>query len=331
MALIVEVLHPRTGEVRQRFRLERFPARLGRQLDNDLVLDDPYVDAHHAQFVQDPDGTLVLEDLGSLNKLSTIAHARAERVRCAPGAEVRVGRTALRIRDAAGPIAAAIPIGGAADAVAHAWYERPAARVASILGAGALFGLSAWLGTSERDGATVALTAALGFLLLGIIWAGVWAVGGRIVVGQFRFVAHLAIASWMGILSIVLGGATNWVEFLSPDNGIAEGAQGLFLLVASGAMISLHLAEASHLTRARRWRAGASVCALALLIAGAFSLADEDAFTDVPEFSSVIKSAPVGLVPKQSVPEFEAVLADLRAGVDSLLTTKGGAAPLSAP
>ncbi len=320
MAVIVEVLHPRTGEVRQRLRLERFPTSLGRQLDNDLVLDDPYVDAHHARFVLDVDGSLVLEDLGSVNKLATTTHPQADRVRCVPGVELRVGRTRLRVRDGAEPVAPALSLTGAADRdTAHAWHARPTARVAAIVIAAGSFGLSGWLETAERNGATVALTAVMGFFLLGVMWAGVWAVGGRVVVGQFRFVAHLAIAAWFSIFAIIIGELGTWIDFLAPDNGVVEAAEGFILVLALGALIAFHLGESSLLRRSRRWRTGAIVTGLIIIVAGAFSLADDDPFTDVPKFSSVIKSIPARLVPQQTQEEFDAVIVDLRAGVDSLL------------
>lgn len=324
MAVIVEVLHPRTGEVRQRLRLERFPTSLGRQLDNDLVLDDPYVDAHHARFVLDEDGSLVLEDLGSVNKLATAMHPAAERVRCVAGAELRVGRTRLRFRDESAPVPAALSLTGVSDAeVPRRWFERPPARIAVIAIAALTFGLTGWLATAERNGATVALTAVMGFFLLGVMWAGVWAVGGRVVVGQFRFVAHLAIAALFSILAIIVGQLGAWIEFLAPDNGIVEATEGLIVVVALGALVALHLGESSLLPKPKRWRTGAIVVGLIVLVAGAFSLADDDAFTDIPKFSSVIKSLPARLVPQQTQEEFGAVVVDLRADVDSLL--KGGA------
>ena len=49
MALIVEVLG-RHGEVRLRRPGGDGSLTIGRGYDNDIVLDDPYADVHHARF-----------------------------------------------------------------------------------------------------------------------------------------------------------------------------------------------------------------------------------------------------------------------------------------
>jgi hypothetical protein len=110
VALILEVLDPRTREVRSRTRLDALPLVLGRGLDNDLVLDDPYVDPRHARIAADETGGLVLEDLGSLNGLvAGDGLGRTHRLPLRPRLEVRVGRTTLRFRDSAEPVPAALP------------------------------------------------------------------------------------------------------------------------------------------------------------------------------------------------------------------------------
>ncbi len=322
MALIVEVLAPRGAEVRQRLRLERFPCTVGRQLDNDLVLDDPYVDPHHARFVVDEDGSLVLEDLGSVNRLAVPAHPRAERVRLAPGAEVTLGRTRLRVRDASQPLPPALSLHGvgAPDGAARAWYDRPAARAAAIVLGAASVAWAAWATSTERAAGTVVLIAVLTFFLLGLMWAGVWAVAGRAAVGQFRIVAHLAIVGWVAVVFAAIGLAASWVEFLSPESSWFDVIEEGVALLTLAAVVAAHLALASLQPRARRWRIGAIVAGLTLLITTAFALVEDDAFTDVPEFSSVIRQAPPRLIPTHSIEEFGAIVEALQGEVDALVS-----------
>lgn len=322
MALIVEVLAPRGHEVRQRLRLGHFPCTVGRQLDNDLVLDDPYVDAHHARFVLDHDGTLVLEDAGSLNKLSIPSHPRAERVRLVPGAEVQVGRTRLRIRDALAPVPAALSLQGASalDEGAAAWYDRGGARTGTIALAASGFGLLAWSSSADRSAGTTVLAAALAFLVASLLWAGIWAIAGRAVVGQFRLGAHLAVVARVALVILAFALVVSWAEFLFPDNEVAPVLEGFLGFALFAAMISSHLANASIQPRGRRWRTGVLVAGLAFIITTAFTWLEDDTFTDVPEYSTVIKSAPAGMIPTRSLDEFGADIADLRVEVDSLLS-----------
>jgi len=63
---LVEVLD-RDGRVRQAQPVHGWPLRIGRAIDNDLVLDDPHVAAHHAAVEQAHDGTLQLRVLPGRN------------------------------------------------------------------------------------------------------------------------------------------------------------------------------------------------------------------------------------------------------------------------
>jgi hypothetical protein len=329
MALIVEVLQPRGGEVRHRLRLVQFPVSVGRQLDNDLVLDDPFVDAHHARFVLEEGGTLVLEDLGSVNRLSVPSHPRAERVRLAPGAELTVGRTRLRIRDDLAPVPAALALQGGApsDDAALPWYERRRAHGAAIAAAALAIGVNAWLGSTDRSAGVTVLSASLAFIAVGLVWAGIWAVAGRAVVGQFRIGAHLAIVSWVTLASLLLGYVGSWLDFLAPDNDVTAVLQvGVGLLLVA-ALVAAHLGRASMQPRGTRWVIGSTVSGVGIVLVAAFALLGDDEFTDVPTFSGTIRSAPAAIVPKQTVEEFSAVMADLRGEVDSLIVSPTSSPP----
>jgi hypothetical protein len=321
MALIVEVLHSRGVEVRHRLRLVRFPVSVGRQLDNDLVIDDPFVDAHHARFVLEEGGALVLEDLGSVNKLTVPSHPRAERVRLAPGAELTVGRTRLRIRDDLMPVPAALSLqGGApADDDALPWYDRRRAHGGAIATAAFAIGVNAWLSSTDRSAGITVLTAALGFIVIGLIWAGIWAVAGRAVVGRFRISSHLAIVSWVTVATLLVAYFGSWIEFLAPDSDVSAALQGFVGLGLLAGMIAAHLGRASMQPRGIRWGIGATVAGVGLVLGAAFAVLGDDDFTDVPTFSSTIRSAPAAMIPKQTVEEFGEVMTDLRSEVDSLV------------
>ena len=318
--MIVEVLHPRTRAVRQRLRVASFPFSIGRALDNALVLDDPHVDARHAQLVQDENGSLVAVDLGSVNKLATETHPIAERIRLSSGAEITVGRTLLRFRDESEPVPPAIPLhrGAALPDPALRWHQRTPVRLALCAVALGFVGLESWLSNYARAGATAALTIALGLLFLSLIWAGIWAVAARAVLGQFRFVAHLFISLVATVAVFLLGTLTSWGQFLSPDNRAIEPLSTAVSLALLAAIVAWHLANASTLSASRRWRAGLTTSGVLLLLIGLFALIEDDGFSDVPEFSAVIKSAPMALVPKSSVEEFGAEMRELKARVDLL-------------
>jgi len=325
--MIVEVVHPRTGEVRQRLRVDALPFAIGRSLENALILDDPHVDARHARLVEDEDGSLVIEDLGSVNKLATSMHRDAERIRLRSGAEVTVGRTLLRFRDEAEPLPPALPLHRGL-AAAHAspgpqrWHERTPVRLALIAATLVLLGVHAWFDNYARAGATDALTLALGVLLVAVVWAGTWAIAARAALGQFRFVAHLFIAMAAATLAILFGDVIAWGQFLMPDNGVLGTLSAVANLALLSALVAWHLANASALSRAGRWRAGLTVSGTVVVLIGLFALVEDKPFSDVPEFSSVIRNAPAAIIPTKTVPEFTAAIVELRADVDELRAAK---------
>ena len=63
MTWFVELMH-RDGSVQTRRRVDAGEMRIGRALDNDLIIDDPYCAAHHALLRIEPDGSAVLQDRG---------------------------------------------------------------------------------------------------------------------------------------------------------------------------------------------------------------------------------------------------------------------------
>ena len=329
MALILEVLAPRTGEVRYRVRLDEVPLTIGRGLGNQLILDDPYVDAEHARLARGDDGTFVLEDLGSVNRLGTTWEGGRERVVLAPGMEVVLGRTTLRFRDEFAPVAPALAlqrrtsahavVDGTHEAGHAPWYDRTLGRLALVALMMLLAGLNSWLDSSKRSAGTESLTMIIIFATLGATWSGIWSVAARAVTGRFSFLAHLTVFSAASSGALLLTEANRWGEFLLPDRSAVGVLYTGSLLLLLAATIAGHLRYASHLVRPLRWRAGAIASGAVLVTVGVFGLLADDEFSSAAKFPGVIKTVTPALVPTQSVAEFGAVVMDLRAQVDSLL------------
>lgn len=324
--MIVEVLHPRTGAVLTRARMAAYPFVIGRALDAALLLDDPHVDARHAQIETDEFGGLVLTDLGSVNGLHAAVHGRATperaaRVAVTSGSEVVIGRTRLRFRDEQDAVPAAVPLHPAAPLGALRWHERPGARLAIVVAAVTWIGVATWLGSDSRSGASDAVSVALAAFVLGALWAGIWAAVSRVVVHQARFGAHLGITFLAVLVFSVVGGAETWAQFLYPAVTWWDGVAGTLMLSAFAVLLQAHLAQATAMTARGRWRTALTASAAMLVMLGVFALAEDDAFTDVPTFSGMIKAAPLSVVPTIPASEFVSLLSEMRDEVDSLAVT----------
>jgi pSer/pThr/pTyr-binding forkhead associated (FHA) protein len=337
MAMILEVLHP--GGARTWHRLGDFPLTVGRGLTNDLILDDPYVDARHARIALDARGDALIEDLGSVNGLVANDARLQGPVPVQPGAEIRVGHTTLRFRDPDEPVSPALvdevavvprlpeavsepspsrPRRARVSAAVSRWAATTWGRLLVAAVATSAVAIYSWMGSAERSSASEAFFAALAFAFMIAVWAGIWGVASRVSVQRFHFIGHVAVASLVTLGGLVWTMAAEWASFFFPDASVADvlsGGIGIFLL---SALVAGHLSLASAMPRKRQWRAGFIVAGTALIIGGLATLAEEDSFTDVPAFSGVVKPVAPGWLPTATVEEFGGVMVKLKEQVDEM-------------
>ena len=323
--MILEVVDAQGGRVPMRLRLDSLPLTVGRGYANDVILDDPYVDARHARIALDESGALVVEDLGSVNGLvAQGSPARRVQVAAGTGAEVRVGRTLLRFRDPDEPVPPALPDVAAPAAPverphpAEGWAASRWVQLAVSAAAAGAVAVTTWLESYERSSASGVLSAALAFVLMAALWAGVWAVAGRVVVQRFRFPGHFAVASAALLVALVLGTLDEWITFLLPGSavsGLLGVVGGLWLMAA---LVAGHLSLASAMPQRRRWRAGLVTSAVLVGLGGAMALVQDEGFSDVPEFDGVLKPAGAGWIPAGTVEDFGRDAAELKEQVDEL-------------
>jgi hypothetical protein len=335
--MILEVVQP--GGMRTWHPLGDRPLTVGRGLSNDVILEDPYVDARHARIGLDEAGAPVIEDLGSVNGLVAKDARLPGRMLVGPGSEIRVGRTVLRFHDADEPVPPALVDATAASpaSIAKASEKRLArwrraravrrvvrfarttpARLLTAAVAASAIALYSWLGSAQRSSASEALFAALGFAMIVAVWAGIWAVASRVTVHQFRFVGHVGVASLVTLAGLVWSVAIEWTVFFFPDAGLSDVLSVGIGLVLLSALVAGHLSLASGLSRQQQWRAGFAVAGTALLIGGLATLAEEESFSDVPTFSGIVKPVAAEWLPTATVDEFGGVMVKLKEQVDEM-------------
>lgn len=176
----------RHREVVARERLAAATVRVGRAFDNDVVLDDPYVAAHHLRLVRDAEGHWSAEDLGSRNGVYVDGSStRHERVALDGASALRIGHTVLRLRSSREPVAPELPLGGRRSP----W---PLALVAIAL-VFALELLGLWLNETGEPKLIRYLTPVLTVVAVIAVWTTLWSVLSRVFSGHARFGLHLAI------------------------------------------------------------------------------------------------------------------------------------------
>ncbi|MBK8249935.1 MAG: FHA domain-containing protein [Gemmatimonadetes bacterium] len=326
MELILEV--ERAGGAKSWHALGETPLTIGRGLRNAVILEDPYVDAQHLQVVHGDDGSWCIEDVGSSNGVWLGAQRLAGRLALHPGQEFRAGRTIIRVRDRDEPVAAALPDRPVAVPVAEAAVvphepvlaPRLGARRGGPVAAAAIAAITvfSWSTSTARTvGSELFASASASWLFLAV-WAGIWAILGRIISQRFFYQGHLVIASVASLVALALVTLSGWVTFLFPGSVVWDGVMTAGAIAFVAATVTAHLGLATHIRRERLVRTAVTMCATMLTLLGVSALLDDDRFSDVPSIVSVLKPLRPGLVPAISVAEFGEAIAGLREEADEL-------------
>jgi hypothetical protein len=222
----IEVLG-RDGEALVRSRIDGPEALVGRAFDNDVVVNDPHVAPHHLRIFRADDGVLVAEDLGTLNGLYA-EHGARRLERLVLGAEpgLRIGRTTLRVHDAAQPVAPEKPL---TPPRAHAAW---AGGLAAALFALILF--VNWLELTAEPSANLVVLPLLGLATALPLWTGLWSFASRILFGQAQLALHLRIAVTACIAIVLWDQLTEGLSFALAWRALVEyGGVGAWAILAA--------------------------------------------------------------------------------------------------
>ena len=260
--VVVEVLDQH-GRVRQRERIALTPNRrrftAGRSAEADVMLDDIYAAALHAAFEVTADGTILVDDLNSINGI-VVDDKRSHGVKglALTADKLQLGRSTLRVRLAAETLAPEKP-----DPAGRSGRSIGRIAIAAIAACILFVIYFAWLG-APRDLATTAAAALTTSLSAAAGWIAIWALLSRVMQGEWRVEIHAAIffCAAAGLLLFDSLRDIVWFALALPSGVVFD----LLLGMAAVALaLYLHLTYASNL-KARSAMLGAIL--LPLLIGG---------------------------------------------------------------
>ncbi|MBO9661418.1 FHA domain-containing protein [Dokdonella sp.] len=181
----IEVLG-RHREVALRQRIDAASITLGRAYDNDVVLDDPHVAAHHLRIARGEDGRWIAEDLGSRNGVYAEGETkRRERIALSGAEALRIGHTVVRLRSSAEAVPEEQPLGSRRSPWPFALGAIAIVFVLELLGL--------WLNETAEPKLIRYLTPVLTVVAIVAVWTTLWSVLSRVFSGHARFGLHLAI------------------------------------------------------------------------------------------------------------------------------------------
>ncbi len=250
MAIVIEWL-TRSGAGQRIERFDKPRVRIGRSFDQDVILEDPFVDGEHL-IIEENSDTLALRciELGSRNGTRCQGAAGGKRVieGAAPlhsGDVVSLGRTRLRVFHSSHPVPEAMPL--------NRWHQGlnqlcswPLVLIL-ILAVVSLYALNAYTNLPlEKHIQRYALEAL--YPLLGVfIYALFWALIGRVLRGDGRLMAHMALALGVVLASLILQSAKGWLAYHVGFTRLLSGLDALLLCVVAFLLFNASLHLATHL------------------------------------------------------------------------------------
>lgn len=250
MAIVVEWL-TRSGAGQRIERFDKPRVHIGRSLNQDVILDDPFVDGEHLIVEENPE-TLALTciELGSRNGTRCQGVAGGKRVigGVAPiysGDVLSLGRSRLRIFHSSHPVP---------EAMSLSRWHRSFSRVCTwplvlILSAVvvSLFAFNAYINLPlEKHVQRYGLEAL--YPLLGVFfYALIWALIGRVLRGDGRLMAHMALALGILLVSLLLQAVKGWLAYHIGFTWLLTWLDALLLGVVTFLLFHTSLQLATHL------------------------------------------------------------------------------------
>jgi hypothetical protein len=223
-----EARSPRFVDVRA------WPVRIGRAIDNEVVVEDPHLAPCHAAIAVDQEGRLCLTVHDAVNGATQGAERLVTGVRWPlppEGAVLQMGTTRLRIRLPGETLAATAPLGGGRTL-------QPSTVAACGVALLALQLAEQWLALDPGADLAIWLPLLLGMPTAVAAWCGVWALLSKLFQHRFDFSGHLRIAlPWLlavGLLDalwpqLAASLGQPWLWSLSPP---LQGLLGVLLVRA---------------------------------------------------------------------------------------------------
>lgn len=181
----------------------------------------------------------------------------------------------------------------------------------------ALFAISIAAKTYGNSNAGDAIGIAL-FMWTGlVIWAGLWALGGRVAHNPARFREQVLWTS-IATLALIVGRMIfTWGEFLFPASTVIGTITSLLLIVMGLVMLYGHITIASRASRGARVKVVGMLAIVFAAIAGLAAYAKKDKFDTDLSFLAIVKPLDARLIPSETPDQFTAAIAKMREDVDN--------------
>lgn len=287
--LTLEILD-RFGKVRERHKLDRFPVRVGRSYDNDIILDDPYVSPSHIEVLLDGNGHVLITDLKSENGLFSLHPLlRHEVLSVEENQRIRIGHTDIRLRSRNFPVRETF-IDRVRPSQLHLLVTNMVMLPVFWLLTAGLF-LAYYYQQSYRDVTFNNLVSqVLPLFIFILIWSCAWSIVSKVVTHKFYFAYHAILTSVVLAGFYLLEPLFSYIEFIYPVRGLADNLSLISDLGLPMILLYGNLRQSTPLSRHRAWITAIVTSVLVIGVLHLIAFVHEPEFNAEPQFSEVLKA-----------------------------------------
>lgn len=307
----IEVLD-RHRDVIARHAVYRWPARIGRGYQADVILDDPFVAPEHVTLEPVGGERFRLTDLDTQNGIVLPdTEERTDAAEVGPDDLVRLGHTQIRVRTREYVVPQERTVRGIE------FYRRPAPFFVAASLAIALVVWNGWVMTTEEREKYWMLFAVVGLVVAAGTWIAAWSLQSHAIGRRPNFFAHGFIAC-AGV--VALGASESLFEYLSfaLDAGWLAYIAGIASAAIFAYVLYRHLVLNSRARRRSLALTGAGVSLAVTGVFAAMSLAADLTQEGKQRYNDVIKPPAVLLTSGTTAEAFLADAQTLKNKVDAM-------------
>jgi hypothetical protein len=196
MAIVLELLSRKNIPLKH-YKFEQDYVCVGRDFNNDLRLDDPYVCPSHMLVAIDPEsGKLMVNDCQSTNGIK-VNNKFVRQATLNSHDVIKIGRTRLRIIDTTVPLAEAIPLSELEENLS--WLNQSFLAISLSFVCLSFLLLSRYLGSVQEFSFIKALPSELGQLAIFCLWPLSFAILAKVVKKESHIVSQFSL-TWLVVL-----------------------------------------------------------------------------------------------------------------------------------
>ncbi|MFT6779084.1 MAG: hypothetical protein ACJAV1_003027 [Paraglaciecola sp.] len=285
MAIVLELLSRKNIPIKH-YKFEQDYVCVGRDFNNDLRLDDPYVCPSHMLVAIDPEtGKLMVNDCQSTNGIK-VNNKFVRQATLNSLDVIKIGRTRLRIIDTKVPLTEAIPLSELEENLS--WLNQSFLAICLSFVCLSFLLLSKYLGSVQEFSLIKALPSELGELAAFCLWPLSFAILAKVVKKESHMVSQFNL-TW---LMILLANALILLQKIAVFNIHPEvwftWLELLIFAIVIGGFIWLSLFTAFHQTNHRRNVIACSMTFIILAPIYALGFLNTDEFSTRPSYNPVL-------------------------------------------